>query len=490
MGKVNGFLEYQRKVAEKRDPQERLKDWQEMIIPRSAETTCQQAARCMDCGIPFCQQGCPLGNLIPDWNDAVYRGDWQRVYQALSATNPLPEFTGRLCPAPCEASCVLAINDQAVTIEQIELEVIEKAFDQGWVHGKAPTLHKDEKIAVIGSGPAGLATAIQLNYAGYHVDVYEKDEELGGLLRHGIPDFKLEKWVIDRRIKIMKQAGIRFFTQCTIGGTDYPWSKMLTDYDAIALCIGAQKPRDLTISGRDLHGVHFAMDYLTLQNHKVAHSDVYVAKADIQAKDKHVVILGGGDTGADCLGTALRQGAKHVTQLELMPAPPHTRSSDNLWPQWPLIYRVSSSHEEGGERQFAFMTEEFIGDDDGHVCALKGYEISCVKTAQGYQFIRQGEARIIQADLILLALGFTQPLINMEAPLSVPLDLQNRLQVDENFRCGSLPIFAAGDAQRGASLIVWVIADGVEMARSIDLYLAQQSHLKTKGLDFSYRIEN
>ena len=494
MGKVTGFKEWQRTDIPKRDPELRVLDWNELLLKRSSDQSRQQAGRCMDCGIPFCQQGCPLGNLIPDWNDAVYHGQWARAYQALKATNPLPEFTGRLCPAPCEGSCVLGINDDPVTIEQMELEVIEIAFENGWVSPVVPHQELEQKVAVIGSGPAGLAAAIQLRSAGYQVDVYERDDQLGGLLRYGIPDFKLEKWVIDRRIHLMKQSGIRFFTQYAVGSSDHPWETLIEQYDAVAVCVGAQKPRDLPLEGRELNGIHFAMEYLTQQNRWIAQPSTDFKMEDssdespstLQAKGKKVVILGGGDTGSDCLGTALRQGAVSVHQIELMPTPPTQRSHHNPWPQWPLVYRTSSSHEEGGDRTFAFMTQSFEGNEKGDVSALVGTRVEVEWDTNGKaSFIPQGEEVRIEADLVLLALGFTQPLLETkeENKSLFSTNQQGQIIINSRFQCEHPKVFAAGDAQRGASLIVWAISDGIEMAREIDLFLSQQSVLPTRGID-------
>ena len=481
MGKPTGFMEWSRQDMDERPVDERLRHWSEFKRPLSKDQMSQQAGRCMDCGIPFCQQGCPLGNLIPDWNDAVYKGDWRRAFMALRATNPLPEFTGRLCPAPCEGSCVLGINDDAVSIEQLELATIERAFEEGWVHGHSPRVESGYSVGVVGSGPAGLAAAMMLRESGHQVTVYERDKQPGGLLRYGIPDFKLEKWVIDRRINLLQNSGIHFKTQVEVGGTDLSWTQLMNAHDAAVICTGAPSPRELKIPGRELDGIHFAMSYLTAQNRDVSKEEL--RSNCLNAAGKRVVIIGGGDTGSDCLGTALRQGAREVIQLELMPPPPRSRTTDNPWPTWPFIYRVSSSHAEGGERRFSFLTERFEGDN-GRITALVGREVEMQLKESEIQFNPVGSEIKISCDLVLLAMGFTGPkLSELDRELGVPLDERGRLVVNETGRSILMPLYVAGDAARGASLIVWAISDGVEVARAVDRELRGRSSIISRGHD-------
>lgn len=481
MGKSTGFKEWSRQDMGERDPNVRVRDWSEFKLALTEPELKRQGGRCMDCGVPFCQQGCPLGNLIPDWNDAIFQGDWRRAFSALQATNPLPEFTGRLCPAPCEGACVLGINDDPVSIEQLELAASERAFAEGWVRARTPLKETNRRVAVIGSGPAGLAAATLLREAGHAVTIFERDQELGGLLRYGIPDFKLEKWVIDRRIALLKEAGIQCVTGVTAGSDELPWRELTTSFDAIALCIGAPRPRDLNLPGRSLSGVHFAMDFLGAQNRAIAGEEPL--KETLNARGKRVVILGGGDTGSDCLGTSLRQGATEVTQIELMPPPPTTRALENPWPQWPMIYRVSSSQAEGGTRRFSFMTERFKGED-GKLSALVGHEVE-VSTSDGApRFTPIGDELELPCDLALLALGFSGPdLSSLQRELSLELDDYGRLIVDKRGRASTLPVYAAGDARRGSSLIVWALSDGVEIARAIDQELSETSHIIGRGRD-------
>ena len=466
MGKPTGFVEWERLVAPKRPKAERLGDWREFVNARPTEVSRAQGGRCMDCGVPFCHQGCPLGNLIPDWNDLVFRDKWKQAYLALSATNDFPEFTGRLCPAPCESACVLAIDRDAVTIEQIEKEIIERAFAEGWVKPQPPATRTGKKVAVVGSGPAGLAAAAQLNRAGHSVTVFERDDALGGLLRYGIPDFKMARSVIDRRLKIMEAEGIAFRTS-----VDVAFDKLKADHDALVLAIGARRARELEVPGRELSGVVQAMDYLERQNRAVASG----REVDVtfSAKDKRVVILGGGDTGSDCLGTALRQGARAVIQAELMPAPPTARTNENPWPQWPMIFRTSSSQEEGGKREFGFRTRAFLGTG----------KLEKLDVEHG-----DGRRGTIDADLVLLALGFTGPETDALAKqLGVKLDARGNIAVDARFATSVTGVFAAGDAQRGASLIVWAIADGREAARHVDAELRRgASVLATRGADAAF----
>src|SRR5262245_57982578 len=405
MGKLTGFIEIQRKKHPTRPVAERVHDWHEVYLPYAQPVLTGQAARCMDCGIPFCHKGCPLGNMIPDWNDLVYRDRWRAAIERLHSTNNFPEFTGRLCPAPCEGSCVLGINDDPVTIKAIEVSIIDRAYQEGWMAPNPPSVRTHKKVAVVGSGPSGLAAADQLNRAGHHVTVFEKSDRIGGLLRYGIPEFKMEKRFLDRRLDIMKAEGVEVRAGVVVGKA-VPLSALRGDYDAVLLAAGAGWPRDLTIPGRELKGVHFAMEYLTLSNRRCA-GDTIPDDQFISAKGKHVVIIGGGDTGADCLGTAHRQGAASVHQFELLPKPPDTRAADNPWPQWPNVYRVSSAHEEGGERVYAVSTQRFIDDGRGRVKALQAVQVEMVRKDGRVDFVPvPGSEFELPADLVLLAMGF------------------------------------------------------------------------------------
>jgi glutamate synthase (NADPH/NADH) small chain len=431
----------------------------------------------MDCGIPFCHQGCPLGNLIPDWNDLVYRDRWRTAIDRLHATNNFPEFTGRLCPAPCEGSCVLGINDDAVTIKDIEVAIIDRAFDEGWVSPNPPETRTFKKVAVVGSGPAGLAAADQLNRVGHSVTVFERSDRIGGLLRYGIPEFKMEKRVLDRRLSVMEDEGVIFRAGVDVG-TDVPVARLRSDFDAIVLAAGAGQPRDLPVPGRELRGIHFAMEYLTLQNRR-CEGDVISHDQFITAQGRHVVIIGGGDTGADCLGTVHRQGAKSVTQLELLAQPPIDRVPDNPWPQWPNIFRVSPAHEEGGERLYSVSTQRFVGDDAGRVRALQATKVEIVRK-DGRVHVQPipGSEFEIQADLVLLAMGFLGPergaLVN---DLGLKMTERGNVWRDERWMTSVPGVFAAGDMQRGQSLIVWAIAEGRSAARGVDQYLMGESAL-------------
>src|SRR5258706_2864820 len=396
MGKVTGFIEIVRAKHPARPVVERLRDWREVYVPYPAAALTDQAARCMDCGIPFCHHGCPLGNVIPDWNDLVYRNQWRAAIDRLHATNNFPEFTGRLCPAPCEGSCVLAINSDAVTIKAIETAIIERAFDEGWITAQPPARRTGKRVAVVGSGPAGLAAAEQLNRAGHLVTVFERADRIGGLLRYGIPEFKLEKRRLERRLTLMRDEGVTFKTGCHIG-VDVDPKRLKREFDAIVLAGGSTVPRDLTVPGRELRGIHFAMTYLSLQNRACEGDNVEMPLQEITARGKHVIIIGGGDTGADCLGTAHRQGARSVRQLELLQRPPDSRAQQNPWPTWPNIFRVSTAHEEGGDRHYAIATERFSGTDDGRVARLHAIDVNTKATVD------------FNADLVLLAMGFTGP---------------------------------------------------------------------------------
>lgn len=472
MGKPDGFMEHNRELPHKRKVEERVLDYKEVDGPVDPEISTKQAARCMDCGTPFCHNGCPLGNNIPEFNDAVYQGNWKHAYEILTSTNNFPEFTGRICPAPCEASCVLGIHQPAVTIEYLEKSIIEKAFAAGFVEPRVPSQRSGKKVAVVGSGPSGLAAAAQLNAAGHWVTVFERSDAVGGLLRYGIPDFKLEKSVLDRRIALMEAEGIVFRT-----GIDVEAATLRREFDAVMLAMGSTIPRDLPIPGRALHGVHFAMDFLTQQNKRVR-GDISEG-SEILATGKHVIILGGGDTGADCLGTSIRQQATSVTQLEILGKPPLQRTPSMPWPQWPMILRTSTSHEEGGRREWSMLTKGFVGNALGQLTGVQVVEIAWNETKTSFQEV-EGTLRTIPCDLVLLALGFT-------GPQQHGLVEQLQLQLDQrgNILCNqyqtSVPgIFAAGDARRGQSLVVWAIHEGREAARRMDEYLVGASVLETR----------
>jgi glutamate synthase (NADPH/NADH) small chain len=477
MGKPTGFIEVHRKKHPTRPVAERIRDWREVYLAYPAGELEAQGGRCMDCGIPFCHQGCPLGNLIPDWNDLIYRDHWQAAIERLHTTNNFPEFTGKLCPAPCEGSCVLGINDDPVTIKSIEATIVDRAWDEGWVTPRPPTTRTWKKVAIVGSGPAGLAAADQLNRAGHSVTVFEKSDRIGGLLRYGIPEFKMEKRHLDRRLAVMETEGVVFRAGLNVG-VDVPAKRLRGDYDAVLLAGGAGQPRDLPVPGRDLKGIHFAMDYLTLQNKRCEGDEISDAEF-ITAKDQHVIIIGGGDTGADCLGTAHRQGATSVRQLELLPRPPMERAPDNPWPQWPQIFRVSSAHEEGGERLYAVSTERFSGDDAGHVRALHAHQVEMVKKDGRVNFVRvEGSEFEIPADLVLLAMGFVGAGKSaLLTDLGVTMTDRGNVGRDAQWMTNVRGVFTAGDMQRGQSLIVWAIAEGRSAARAIDQYLMGESQL-------------
>ena len=483
MGKPRGFLHHPRRLPGKRSTALRVLDFGEIYDGQDANATRDQAGRCMDCGVPFCHQGCPLGNEIPDFNELLHRGRWREAHSLLASTNNFPELTGRLCPAPCEAACVLAINDDPVTIEQIEKQIIERAFDEGWVTAEPPQTRTDKRVAVVGSGPAGLAAAAQLNAAGHLVTVYEAADRIGGLLRYGIPDFKLERWVLDRRLEIMRAEGVELVTDTRVGETP-TWSELRAGHDAVVIAIGAGRARDLAVPGRELAGVEFAMDYLEHQNRVVAGLAARVAQLD--AADKDVVILGGGDTGADCLGTALRQGAHTVRQIELLPQPPAQRSSDNPWPQWPLVDRLSPSHEEGGVRDFGVLTKQLDGAD-GVLSTLHAIRVEVIRRGDGGLDIREmpGTGLSLRVDLLILALGFTGPDVNALAEqVGVATDRRGNIAIDDQFMTSVAGIFCAGDARCGQSLIVRAISDGREAARAVDAYLRDgHSNLPTRGAD-------
>ncbi len=471
MGKVTGFLEFERTDPSKRAVTERVRDYREFELPIVQETLAQQGARCMDCGIPFCNTGCPLGNLIPDWNDHVYKGLHELASHSLHSTNNFPEITGRVCPAPCEAACVLGINDDPVSIKLIERAIADRALEHGFVKPILPKSRTGKTVAVVGSGPAGLAAAQQLARVGHTVTVYERDDRLGGLLTYGIPDFKLEKSIITRRVEQMKAEGVVFQTSADVGGR-ITGQELRAKHDAVLLAIGSRKPRDLGVPGRELSGVHFAMDFLTQQNRRVAGETVPDAGA-IVATGKHVVVIGGGDTGSDCIGTSHRQGAKSVTSFEIMPRPPEERASSTPWPQWPLMLRTSSSHEEGGNRDWSVSTEKITGN--GRV-----EELHCVRVEfRGGRFERvSGSEFVLPADLVLLAMGFMHPeREGVVEQLGVELDQRGNVRIDGRCMATVPGVFAAGDCQRGQSLVVWAIADGRRAARGVDQYLMGRSEL-------------
>ena len=470
MADPRGFLNTPRETPTRRPVDLRLMDWREVYEPFAGERLRDQAGRCMDCGIPFCHNGCPLGNLIPEWNDLVWRDDWRAASERLHATNNFPEFTGRLCPAPCETSCVLCINAEPVTIKQVEVSIIDRAWDSGWVQPQPAEMSTGKAIAVVGSGPAGLAAAQQLARAGHTVVVYERADRIGGLLRYGIPEFKMEKAHLDRRLRQMSQEGVKFRPGVEVG-VDVTMGDLRKRYDAIVLAIGATQWRDLAIPGRELTGVHQAMEYLPGAN-RVQEGDIDTAPLD--AAGKHVVIIGGGDTGADCLGTAHRQGAASVTQLEILATPPDARPTGQPWPTYPMTYRVSSAHEEGGDRVFAVSTEEFVGESG----VLEGLRIVDVEWREGRPITVEGSARVLRADLALLAMGFTGPeTVILQDELGVEIDGRGALVREDDYSTSVEGIFVAGDAGRGQSLIVWAIAEGRAAAASVDRYLTGKSNL-------------
>lgn len=472
MGDIKGFIKYQKSDFKKVNIDERLTHWDEFTIPLNEEELKTQGARCMDCGIPFCQSGCPVSNIIPDWNDHVYQGNWEEAFRRLNRTNNFPEFTGRVCPAPCENSCTLAINKDAVTIKNIEVSIIERAFNEGWVSANVPEKRSGKNIAVVGSGPAGLACADELNKKSHSVTVFEKNEVIGGLLALGIPNFKLDKKIVQRRVDHMKAEGIEFKTNVEIG-KDILLSELLDKFDAIVLSGGAEQPRDLPVEGRKLKGIHFAMDYLTQQNR--SNMGQTFNGSTITAKDKNVIVIGGGDTGSDCIGTANRQGAKSVINLELLTKPSSERSDDNPWPQWAVIERTSSSHEEGVEKMFSVMTKKFSGED-GTVKKLHGIELKFGEKnpITGRKPMNEiiGSDFTLDADLVLLAMGFTGPVKdNLIGELDIELDERSNIKTDDN-RMTNIPgIFAAGDIRRGQSLVVWAINEGREAANQVDKYI-------------------
>ncbi len=472
MGKVTGFLEIQREQPTRRKSDERIRDWFEIYEPFPEEKQREQGARCMDCGVPFCHTGCPVNNLIPDWNDLVYNNRWEAAIRRLHSTNNFPEFTGRICPAPCEAACVLGINQPPVSIKLIERSIVEHAWDSGWIHPEPPEQATGKHVAVVGSGPAGMAAAQQLRRAGHSVTVFEKNDRIGGLLRYGIPNFKLEKHVIDRRIEQMKAEGVVFETNAHVG-VNVAVKSLTDEFDAILLCGGAEQPRDLKVPGRELKGIHFAMEFLPQQNRRNEGDSEAIllaamkAAGPIFATGKHVIIIGGGDTGADCLGTSHRQGAKSVHQFEIMPKPPEDRATHTPWPLWPLQLRTESSHEEGGARDWSIGTLRFTGDDKGNVKQLHAIRVGPPPKFEPIS----GTEFTLDADLVLLAMGFLGPVrTGMIDELGLQLDARGNIATT-NYMSSAEGVFAAGDMRRGQSLVVWAIAEGRKAAAAVNDYL-------------------
>lgn len=470
MGKVSGFMEYGRETAARRPVTERVNDWFEIYQDFPEDKLRAQGARCMDCGVPFCHTGCPVNNLIPDWNDLVYRGRWKEALRQLHSTNNFPEFTGRICPAPCEAACVLGINEPAVTIKQIEKSIVERGWEEGLIRPEPPKFRSGKKVAVVGSGPAGLAAAQQLNRAGHWVTVYEKADRIGGLLRYGIPEFKMEKHVLDRRLEQMEAEGVKFVTDAHVGHS-VPVEDLQREFDAILLAGGAEAGRDLKVPGRELKGIHFAMEFLP-QSNKRCHGDELDSAQDILASGKRVIIIGGGDTGADCLGTVHRQKAASVHQYEIMPMPPADRSPFTPWPLWPMQLRVEGAHEEGGVRQWSVATTKFTGDEHGNVTELHGVQVGPPPKFEPVA----GSEFVMNTDLVLLAMGFTGPVRDgMIEQLGVKLDARGNVETGADYMSSVPGVFAAGDMRRGQSLVVWAIAEGRKAAASIDSFLSKQS---------------
>jgi len=471
VGKVTGFMEYTREVPARRPVPERVNDFQEVYQEFPEQKLRIQGARCMDCGVPFCHTGCPLNNIIPDWNDLVYRDRWKEAIRALHATNNFPEFTGRVCPAPCEAACVLGINSPPVTIKNIEQAIIEHAFREGWIHPEPPSSRTGKRVAIVGSGPAGLAAAQQLNRAGHTVTVFEKADRIGGLLRHGIPDFKLEKRFLDRRLDQMEREGVVFKTRKHVG-VNVPVEEVRREFDAILLAAGAESPRDLNVPGRELKGIHFAMEYLPQQNRRLAGDAV---AGQILATGKRVLIIGGGDTGADCLGTSHRQKPASVHQFEILPMPSLERSPSTPWPLWPIQLRTESAHQEGGIREWAVATTRLSGDENGHVKQLHGIRVGPPPKFEPLP----GTDFTLDVDLVLIAMGFLGPVKNgMIEALGVNLDARGNVEADANHMTSVPGVFAAGDMRRGQSLVVWAIAEGRKAARGIHKYLQDEIQLR------------
>jgi glutamate synthase (NADPH/NADH) small chain len=469
MGKVTGFLEIEREQPTRRKPSERIKDWFEIYEPFPEEKQRAQGARCMDCGVPFCHTGCPVNNLIPDWNDLVYNNRWETAIRRLHSTNNFPEFTGRICPAPCEAACVLGINQPPVSIKLIERSIVERGWDEGWIHPEPPEHSTGKRVAVVGSGPSGLAAAQQLRRAGHSVTVYEKNDRIGGLLRYGIPNFKLEKHVIDRRLEQMRAEGVKFVTNAHIG-VNVPVEELTSQHEAIVLCGGSEQPRDLKIPGRELKGIHYAMEFLPQQNRR-NEGDTVDASTAILATGKRVLIIGGGDTGADCLGTSHRQGAKSVHQFEIMPKPPDQRAGSTPWPLWPMQLRTESSHEEGGKRDWSINSVQFTGDAKGNVKQLHAVRVGAPPKFEPVA----GSEFTLDVDLVLLAMGFLGPVRSgMIEQLGLALDNRGNVATT-NYMSSVDGVFAAGDMRRGQSLVVWAIAEGRKAAAAVDAYLNAQT---------------
>ena len=470
MGKATGFMEYRKKERKYLDIDNRTNNYNEFVIPLSENETKDQAARCMDCGVPYCHSGCPVNNQIPDWNDLVYTGKWKEALDNLHSTNNFPEFTGRICPAPCEASCTLNLYEEPVSIKTIECSIIDKGYENGWIVPIIPDVRTKKTVAIVGSGPAGLACAQQLARAGYDVTVYEKNQKAGGLLRYGIPDFKMEKHLIDLRVEQMTKEGVVFKTGINVG-VDIDINEIKENYDALVLTGGSESPRDLPVPGRELDGVHFAMDFLPQQNRRVSQENLNVSK-EILAKDKDVIVIGGGDTGSDCIGTSIRQGAKSVTQLEIMPIPPDQENKELTWPNWPLKFRTSSSQEEGAVRDFSVMTESITGEN-GVVKSL-----NCIKVNDKMKPISNSKFQL-KTDLVLLAMGFVHPIHEgMIKNLEIKTDQRGNVEANtEDYKTNIEKVFSAGDMRKGQSLVVWAIREGRQCASSVDFYLSGKRNL-------------
>ncbi len=476
MGNPTGFLEIDKKERNYEDPKDRLKHFREFIVPLTNEEVSKQGSRCMDCGIPYCHQGCPVNNLIPDWNDLVYKHEWKKALDTLHSTNNFPEFTGRICPAPCEAACTLNLTDNPVSIKTIECSIVDYGWEKGWIKPQLPKKHTDKKVAIIGSGPAGLACAQQLARLGHSVVVYEKNERIGGLLRIGIPDFKMEKTLIDRRMAQMQSEGVQFKTNSEIGN-NISTNQIIDNFDAVSVCIGSEVPRNLEVKGRNLKGIHFAMDFLSQQNDMVAGKTIS-KDILISAKGKKVLVIGGGDTGSDCVGTSNRQGATSVHQLELLPQPPVNENKQLTWPNWPMKLRTSTSHQEGCERQWSILTKSFEGNENGEVTKLICIEVEWKKSEDGSMKMIEVENSEfeIEADLVLLAMGFVHPIHEgLVNNLGLSLDQRGNVEADEiNFKTSSDKVFVAGDCRRGQSLVVWAISEGRKCAERIDNFLKEK----------------